>query len=77
MRETRSDYIFKKYGTQRTAMVANQVFMKFRSSVREVGKVYGLSNEEINNITKVLIGIPPVMMCIRWMMRIRDLLANT
>ena len=32
------DYIFKKYGTQRTAMVANQVFMKFRSSVREVGK---------------------------------------
>ena len=46
------DYIFKKYGTQRTAMVANQVFMKSRSSVREVGKVYGLSNEEINNITK-------------------------
>ena len=46
------DYIFKKYGPERTAMVANQVFMKFRSSIREVGKVYGLSNEEINSITK-------------------------
>ncbi len=46
------DYVFKKYGTERTAMVASQVFMQPRSAVREVGKVYGLSNEEIKAVTK-------------------------
>ncbi|MCH8070027.1 MAG: DNA polymerase III subunit alpha [Candidatus Marinimicrobia bacterium] len=46
------DYIFRKYGTERTAMVASQVFLRPRSAVREVGKVYGLSNEEIMSITK-------------------------
>ena len=46
------NYIFKKYGDERTAMVSNQVFLKPRSAIREVGKVYGLSNEEINQITK-------------------------
>ena len=45
-------YVFSKYGTERTAMVANQVFMKHRSAVRETGKIYGLSNEEIKSITK-------------------------
>jgi len=48
------EYVFDKYGRERTAMVANQVFLKPRSAVREVGKVYGLSNEEINSITKRL-----------------------
>ena len=33
-------------------MVSNQVFLKPRSSIREVGKVYGLSNEEIKDVTK-------------------------
>ncbi len=46
------DYIFKKYGEERTAMVANQIFLRPRSAIREVGKVYGLSNEEIKSITK-------------------------
>ncbi|MFH1852008.1 MAG: DNA polymerase III subunit alpha [Candidatus Neomarinimicrobiota bacterium] len=46
------DYVFKKYGTSRTAMVASQVFLRPRSAIREVAKVYGLSNEEINAITK-------------------------
>ena len=44
-------YIFKKYGNKRTAMVSNQVLLKPRSAIREVAKVYGLSNEEINSIT--------------------------
>ncbi|MDG2398067.1 MAG: DNA polymerase III subunit alpha, partial [Candidatus Marinimicrobia bacterium] len=44
--------IFKKYGNERTGMVCSQVFMKPRSAIREVAKVYGLSNEEINTITK-------------------------
>ena len=51
-REDILDYIFKKYGDERTAMVSNQVFLKPRSAIREVGKVYGLSNEEINSVTK-------------------------
>ena len=46
------DYVFKKYGNHRTAMVSNQVFLKPRSTIREVGKVYGLSNEQINSVTK-------------------------
>lgn len=46
------DYIFKKYGRERTAMVSSQVFMQPRSSIREVSKVYGLSNEEIKSVTK-------------------------
>jgi len=33
-------------------MVSNQVFIQPRSAIREVGKVYGLSNEEISAITK-------------------------
>lgn len=46
------DYVFKKYGKERTAMVSSQVFLKPRSAIREVGKVHGLSNEEIKSITK-------------------------
>jgi len=46
------DYVFRKYGNERTAMVANQVFLKPRSAIREVGKVCGLSNEQINSVTK-------------------------
>ena len=33
-------------------MVSNQVFLKPRSTIREVSKVYGFSNEQINSITK-------------------------
>ncbi len=46
------DYVFRKYGNERTAMVASQVFLRPRSAIREVAKVYGLSNEEIKAITK-------------------------
>ena len=46
------DYVFKKYGLHRTAMVSSQVFLQPRSAVREVAKVYGLSNEEIKTVTK-------------------------
>ena len=45
-------YVFNKYGESETAMVANQVFLKPRSAIREIGKIYGLSNEEITKITK-------------------------
>ena len=46
------DYVFETYGEERAAMVSNQVLLKPRSAIREVAKVYGLSNEEIKAITK-------------------------
>ena len=46
------EYVFNKYGKERTAMVSSQVFMQPRSSIREVSKVFGLSNEEIKAVTK-------------------------
>jgi len=46
------DYVFRKYGDERVAAVSNQVFIQPRSAVREVSKVYGLSNEEIKSVTK-------------------------
>jgi len=46
------DSIFKQHGLKRAAMVSTQVFLRPRSAVREVAKVYGLSNEEIKSITK-------------------------
>ncbi len=46
------DYIFNKYGRNRAVMVSDQVFLRPRSAIREVGKVFGLSNEEIKSITK-------------------------
>ena len=46
------NYVFDKYGINRTAMVSNHVFLKSKSAIREVGKVYGLSNQQINSITK-------------------------
>ncbi len=46
------ELIFKKYKLKRTAMVSSQVFLRPRSAVHEVAKVYGLSNEEIKSITK-------------------------
>lgn len=45
-------YVFGKYGKDKAAMVANQVLLQPRSAVREVGKVYGLSNEEILAVTR-------------------------
>jgi len=45
-------YVFKKYGREQTAMVANHVTLQPRAAVREVGKVFGLSNEEILAVTR-------------------------
>ena len=51
-REEILEYVFNKYGHERTAMVSSQVFLQPKSAIREVGKIYGLSNEEIKSITK-------------------------
>ncbi|MCK5686431.1 DNA polymerase III subunit alpha, partial [bacterium] len=46
------DYIFKKYGKHRSAMVASQIFLQTRSALRETAKVYGLTDEEIKSVSK-------------------------
>jgi error-prone DNA polymerase len=48
------NYVFQKYGNERTAMIANHVGFKARATVREVAKVYGLPETEINAVTKKL-----------------------
>jgi error-prone DNA polymerase len=45
------DYVFARYGNRRTAMVANHNTYGARSAIREVAKVFGLSEAEISQVT--------------------------
>lgn len=45
------DYVFKKYGNDRAAMVANHVSFRVRAAVRETARVYGLTEAEIKRVT--------------------------
>ena len=51
------DYIFERYGGQRTAMIANHVCFRARASLREIAKVYGLPDGEIAAVTKRMRGL--------------------
>jgi len=46
------DYVFGKYGAERTAMISNHVGFRARAAVREVAKVYGLPEAEIKSVTE-------------------------
>ena len=46
------DYVFRKYGEERTAMISNHVGFRARAGVREVAKVYGLPDQEIKSVTE-------------------------
>jgi error-prone DNA polymerase len=50
------DFAFRRYGTKRAAMVANQVGFKGRAALREVAKVYGLTAVEIKEMTERISG---------------------
>jgi len=50
------DFAFARYGTKRAAMVANQVSFRARAALREVAKVYGLTSEEIKDMTRRMSG---------------------
>jgi error-prone DNA polymerase len=50
-REQILDYVFAKYGTRKAAMVANHNTYGARSAIREVAKVFGLTDAEIRRIT--------------------------
>ncbi len=46
------DYVFNKYGRHRAAMVCNHVTFQPRMAIREVAKVYGLTDAEIGEVTR-------------------------
>jgi error-prone DNA polymerase len=50
------DYVFRKYGTERAAMISNHVTFQLRAAIHEVAKVYGLPEAEITAVTKELSG---------------------
>jgi len=49
-RETVQDYIFKRYGRGHTALLGAMSTFKGRSILRELGKVYGLPKQEIDDL---------------------------
>ncbi len=53
-REEVIQYVYKKYGRDRAAMVANVVRYRARSAIRDVGKALGLSEALLGRITKTL-----------------------
>jgi error-prone DNA polymerase len=46
------DYVFRKYGTSRAAMISNHVGFRPRAATREIAKVYGLPEQEIKSVTQ-------------------------
>ena len=50
-RDDVTDYIFKRYGREYTALLATYSTFKGRSIIRELGKVFGLPKAEIDKIT--------------------------
>jgi error-prone DNA polymerase len=46
------DYVIRKYGTARAAMISNHVGFRARAAAREVAKVYGLPEQEIKAVTE-------------------------
>jgi error-prone DNA polymerase len=45
------DWVFRAFGEERVAMIANHVTFRARAAVREVAKVYGLPEDEIKKVT--------------------------
>ncbi len=46
------EYVFRRYGAARVAMIANHVGFGARAALREVAKVYGLPEREISAVTQ-------------------------
>lgn len=53
-RDRALEYVFRKYGPERSAMVANHVTFQRKAALREVAKVYGRPAAEITAVTKRL-----------------------
>src|SRR5438067_6542707 len=51
-REQVIQYVYEKYGPERTGMVCNVVTYRQRSAIREVGKALGFKEETIDHLAK-------------------------
>jgi len=51
-RDTILEYIFKRYGAEHVAFTGTTVEFKYRSIIRELGKVFGLPKEELDVLTR-------------------------
>jgi DNA-directed DNA polymerase III PolC len=51
-RDDVTDYIFKRYGREYTALLATYNTFKLKAAIREVGKVFGLPKSEIDAILR-------------------------
>jgi DNA polymerase-3 subunit alpha len=51
-RDDVTDYVFKRYGQDHTALLATYSTFKGRAALREVAKVYGLPKEEIDLLVR-------------------------
>ena len=51
-RDDVTDYIFKRYGIEHTALLATYNTFKGRSIIRELGKVFGLPKNDIDLIVE-------------------------
>ncbi|HEX3019559.1 MAG TPA: DNA polymerase III subunit alpha, partial [Chitinispirillaceae bacterium] len=45
------DYVFDKYGNEHAAMVATHLTCGARMAIREIARIYGLTEEEISRVT--------------------------
>jgi error-prone DNA polymerase len=53
-REEIIQYVYSKYGRERTALAATVISYRSRSAVRDVGKALGFTPDEIERLTKTL-----------------------
>ena len=51
-REEVMQYVFEKYGRERAAMVANVICYRDKLAFREVGKVFGLGEDQLERLSK-------------------------
>ncbi|TMD13772.1 MAG: DNA polymerase III subunit alpha [Chloroflexi bacterium] len=58
-REQVIQYVFEKYGPERTGMVCNVVTYRQRSAIREVGKALGFKEETIDRLARTASGWHP------------------
>ncbi|MBN2365758.1 MAG: DNA polymerase III subunit alpha, partial [Calditrichaeota bacterium] len=72
------EYVYKKYGEERTAMICTFNTFQLRSSIRDVARVFGFPEDEISTITKYLphYGIAQLSQAIEHVPECRDLQKN-
>ena len=51
-RDDITDYIFRKYGWENTALLGSYITFKGKSALREIGKVFGLPADDITRLQK-------------------------